>query len=354
MFTADSDGIIRLGSLTRSDYSCILIGGEDGERDIVIQGTQGFRSKSHVQIASDYHGRVTLADAYLTAMRDDPCIELGEGCDVTLVLSGKNHLDRGGICVPKSSTLRIEGDGDISIYLDAQSCYGIGNDLSSPHGPLTFAQDGAVDIHMNGTEGVCIGSGSGGAITIERGSYDLVVNCERGVGIGAFRGHATYRLHDCSVKLHVAVIRGCGAGVMDGECFLDMNSISLECLLECREGVACGVIEGSSTMHIADGGLKITMRGEEATGVGTLRGDTSYEQRRVRLGVVGHGRSALAFGGYEGTTRVLIEHSESDVELNTAMQKDTMAKPSDFRIISGINRFVVNGYEYPHEIEADA
>ena len=127
----------------------------------------------HVRIEPEYRGRVTLEDVYFSNVRGRPAIELGENTIVTLALLGTNKLFESGILVPESSKLVIEGDGALSIELNAAESYGIGAPHNARHGEIVFEQDGPVNISCRGKSSIGIGSGLGGAIHITRGEFNL-------------------------------------------------------------------------------------------------------------------------------------------------------------------------------------
>lgn len=352
VFGADENGHLSLDMLPRSDYSCIAIGsGADDPQEIHLVGRQGMMVKAHVEIASGFHGKICLENTSFTSMQENPCFELGENCEVQLILLGPNQMERGGIRVPENSKLTIEGNGDLNMVVDAQESFGIGNDLESMHGPISFAQNGYVRIRMNGNRGVGIGSGRGGEVSISHGCYELSVNCEEGVGIGSFSGVSHTSLDDCAMEVSVAVIRGCGIGVMEGTSYLKLRNIDLRCKIECREGASYGVLRGACYTDLYNGRLSSSLRGEQVTGIGALHGRTDYHQERASLTITGHGKNALALGGYDTDTDIDIFLSENDIEINTAMQQDTLALPERFHIRRSRNRFIVNGDEVMHAME---
>ncbi|MBR1862188.1 MAG: EAL domain-containing protein [Lachnospiraceae bacterium] len=353
VFIADDTGRVNLSSLAKSSYSCILIGKDEREsKDVTVSGIQGLKSNAHIEIAANYVGRLTLENAYLTGMQGKACIELGDNCDVTLCLIGDNHLEKGGIKVPDTSMLRIEGGGNLSIFLDAQNCYGIGNDLSSTNGHIAFNQDGVIDIDVKGNSGVCIGSGYGGPININRGKYNLAVNCGFGVGVGCFYNEQKVRMSDCEFEINIAVTKGVGIGSLEGNTEVSATNASIRSNAEGTEITVCGTVEGAEgKIHYYDAGIYTELRGDYITALGSLKGRTDYLQERATLRVSGSGSHALAFGGFGEGSVIKILDSDTSVDIMTACQKDTMAEPENVIIRHGKNKFMVNGYPYEHYVD---
>jgi EAL domain-containing protein (putative c-di-GMP-specific phosphodiesterase class I) len=353
IYIADSTGRVTLSSLARANYSCILIGKDEREsKEITVSGVAGLKSNAHIEIAGGYEGTLTLDNTYLVGKQGSPCIVLGDNCDVTLILIGDNHLEKGGILVPDSSTLRLLGAGNITIGLDAQSSYGIGNDLEASNGHIIFDQDGIICIDVKGNSGVAIGSGSGGPIDINRGKYILSVNCGYGVGVGSFKNSQDVNISDCEFELNLGVTKGVGIGSMDGNSSIKITNASVKCNAEGTEVSGIGSIEGNvSRIQVGDASLYLELRGDYITGVGSLKGTSDYIQERATLRVGGSGSHLLAFGGLTENTSVAISDSDSAVDILTACQKDTYAPDDRVVIKHGKNKFIVNGYPYDHHVD---
>ncbi len=353
VFIADDTGRVNLSSLAKSSYSCILVGKDEREsKDITISGVHGLKSNAHVEISANYTGRITLENAYLMGTQGKACIELGENCEVTIILIGDNHLDKGGILVPESSSLKIIGGGNLTITLDAQNSYGIGNDLSSSNGKISFMQDGVIDIDVKGNSGIAIGSGNGGDIEICRGKYNLSVNCGFGVGVGCYYNKQKVHLSDCEFEINIAVTKGVAIGSMEADCEISATNSSIRITAEGSEVSGCGSIDGiMCRVHFYDASIYTEIRGDYITGIGSLKGGTDYCQERATLRVSGSGSHALAYGGLNDNTKILIVDSDTSVDIMTACQKDTMAPEDNITIKHGRNRFMINGFPYEHYVD---
>ena len=138
------------------------------------------------------------------------CIELEEGADVTLVLSGMNNLytvsnSGAAIHVPEGSRLTIRAGSDQDVLYSFARAYGagIGGNSGEGHGEITIesgtvAACSGMRLTDKGTEketesdsGAGIGSGSagigGGMITIAGGSVYAAASVGAGIG-GGYKG----------------------------------------------------------------------------------------------------------------------------------------------------------------------
>ena len=138
------------------------------------------------------------------------CIELEEGADVTLVLSGKNNLytvsnSGAAIHVPEGSSLTIRAGSDQDVLYSFARAYGagIGGNSGEGHGEITIesgtvAACSGMRLTNKGLEketesdsGAGIGSGSAGiggnTITIAGGSVYAAASVGAGIG-GGYKG----------------------------------------------------------------------------------------------------------------------------------------------------------------------
>ncbi|MCR5033218.1 MAG: EAL domain-containing protein [Lachnospiraceae bacterium] len=349
VYLPDETGRVQLNYVEKSSFNCILVGKEGtGCGDVVIAGIPHFKTNTHLIVAAGYKGRITLENASF-AGNGGPCIDIGENAEVQLELIGGTYLNKGGIRIPGSSKLMICGNGNMEIYLEDRECFGIGNDMSSTHGDILLDQDGLITIEANGTNGICIGSGFGGHISIRRGKYDLSANCDLGICIGAFTGDTTISMSDCDTDMTLAVTRGIGIGTLDGDLDLLLHNSSVKCRAEATHAVAYGSLgTRMSRVNVHDASLITDLRGEVIIGIGAKDGHTELHVERATVRIVENGYKALAFGGFNEDTDVYMEDCDTGVEVNTASQTDTMCRPERFKIKHGRNRFLVNGNSVEH------
>ena len=357
IYVPDGMGRLNLSTVEKLNYSCLLIGNDDAEHeDIVIAGYHKLKVNAYMEIKANFKGRITLENANLMGEQGRPCIVLGENCDVTFVLKGESRIEKGGILVPVSSKVRFEGPGNLNIFLDGVCPYGIGNDLEHGNGDIVFEQDGVVSIETKGNNGVCIGSGKGGRIALNRGKFLLSLNCGEGVGVGCFYNEQSIHLSNCEFDLELAVTKGVGIGSLENKAKVSATNSSVKCSIEGTEVVGYGTLTGEQAdIHFYDASIYCDMRGDYISAIAALHGETIYHQDRASVRFTGSGSHALAFGGpdTENETIIYMEDSDTGIDINTACQRDTYAKDENIHIRHGKNRFIINGYPYKHKVIYD-
>jgi EAL domain-containing protein (putative c-di-GMP-specific phosphodiesterase class I) len=350
IFLPDETGRVQLSFVEKSSYNCILVGkAGSGCGDVTIAGIHGKRTHTHMVIGAGYQGTITLDNA---SFYGQVCIDVGENADVTFVLKGANFLEKGGIRVPETATVIFEGGGSLDIHLDSAECFGIGNSQQLRYGTMIFRQDGAITVEARGLSGICIGGGWGNAIHIERGKYNLSMNCDRGVAIGSLFGDNEIILSTCEADINLAVTRGVGVGSVSGSARMLIHSAAVRSVVEATDAVAYGTMDGGRTdMHVHDASVDCQMRGETIIAIGSKAGATEYRQERSTLRVTLNGHRALAFGGFVQDTNIYMEDCDTSVEVNSATETDSLAPESHFHIRHGRNQFMVNGAPVEHVVD---
>ncbi len=315
IYTAVKSERILLDRLEKEGYKCISVG-KFGEGEVTIAGNPASDTDIHIDIANDFKGSIILSDAVLANSKGRPCINIGDNCDVRLVLNGTNKLVNGGIKVPESSRLHICGDGGLSVFIDASGYYAIGNDGDSRHGELVFEQGVSIDSHAAG--GVCIGSGLGGKIRILLGQFSLKMAGYFGVGIGAYSGDTDIELFACNVTLDLSEQYGVAIGSQQGKCTADIHHASANIHLSGCKMVGIGTLEGNSCdVSVCEASMTFNISADQCSAVAALEGSTSFRLSKASLHIVSKGDNALALGGYSRNNVISLTNADSSVTLVT-------------------------------------
>ena len=352
IYIAGKTNRVSLAALVKDGCTDIVVGSEEMVyQDIEFIGMPSVKTNLHIFVESGYHGRITLENAHFSNVKNRPCIELSESTEVILVLRGDNVLKNSGIQVPEHAKLVFEGDGNLTIRLNEPKYYGIGNHLDARHGELVFHQDGKISIRSSGMNGVCIGSGKGGKIKIDRGQYVLEATGEMCVGIGAVSEDVSLELCDCLVNGEFNVTKGVGFGSFRKSLDFKMVRSSLLCYGGASLFVAIGTMTGENArISITESSMDISIRSDSSTCFGALHGSTEIYVGYAGVLLESAGKEALAFGGPEQPSKILLRNANTKVELHNSYGKDTYAKEEDFVIINGRRKFLVNDEEIEREL----
>ena len=346
IYAAESSERVQLDKLVKEDYRCILVGKESEDGEVTVVGTPTLDTEIHIEVARNYKGRIVLENVCLSNVKNRPCIDIGESCDVTLVMIGENKLDKSGIRVPENARLAFEGDGMLSIKVDALEYFGIGNDMSSAHGELVFKQAGLISISARGKNGVCVGSGVGGKITIGKGKISLNVSGNTAVGIGAFSGASKIDISGCAVDANLSLMNAVAIGSMNGSVNVNIYKSSIKLNLSGKDLVAIGTIGGdNATVVINDALSMVNIGGYRCTGIGSLDNNTDIKIENAVFRASVGGEKTLPFGGVDGEIKAVLLNSDVSVDLKTAVEVNKYLTADKIRVADGKTTIIVNGQE---------
>ena len=345
-FIAGRVNRVSVSNLVRDHKTTIVIGDKDATfRDITIVGMPGLSHALNIEILEGYDGRITLENVVLTSMKKRPCIRMGENVNLTLRLMGLNRLMDGGILVPESSSLSLEGQGSLTIKIDGTGGYGIGNLPDCRHGDISFYQDGDVRLDLNGKHVVGIGSGLGGRIAIHRGKYDIYLNGDETVGIGAVDGDSSLEIHDCEATVDLAVDSGVCIGSVHRNADVKIWSSLAKCNIAGKKITAVGTIDGDEAkVDVHDMGLVLNVNGDLTSGIGSLYGRSELKITNGSYRYTGSGLEAYCYGGMSEETELYVANADVSVDISTEKGAVTKAPKKNQAFHYGRNRVLLNGY----------
>ncbi len=345
VYDAGQEGKISLVKLASGHYSRIQFEKEKlTHRDVVIAGLPGFQSEMDIVIGDSYSGRIELQDVHLSKHKKQPAIRIGEHCDVTLVLTGDNILEHGGILVPETSTLTVQGDGNLAIRQIEVDGYGIGNGKEQRHGDLSFDQDGTIEISGNTMHGVGIGSGCGGNIYINRGKYVMDFRGQEAVGIGALYADVNYTINRCDIEINIANATGIGVGSLTGNAELHIAYASIKEYMGGHESTGIGTLQGEACyIDIREAAITIDMRSASMCGIGCHSGSARIQIESALCAVTAQGKQAIAMGNLVNTAKIYMKDADLDTNVKNHLDMDIGADV--FEIVNARCRCRFNGEE---------
>ncbi len=351
-YIAGKTNRVYLLSLVKEEITDIVIGqGEMVYKDITIIGTPSMKTDISVRVEPGYTGRITLENVYFSNIQDRPCINIGEQCNVVFIIEGENTLKGSGIRIPESSKFTLEGGGNLTIIANTQEYYGIGNDMISRHGEIVFAQSGKLSINGRGVKGVLIGSGEGGKICINSGSFDLKSNGDRCIGIGSISGNDEILIRNCGLEIEFSVNDGVGTGSLDGKTDIRIHKCYLRYNLTGNHIAVLGSLYGEEAkIDILDSFVELTVGSTDSTCIGALNGSTDFTSAIVSLRIESAGEFAIAFGGKSNDTKAFFNDVNTKVNLHNSTGVDTYALDDNIRMVNGKCHIMVNDNEIKRKL----
>ena len=354
VYVAGKESRISLAKLVADQYASIeVVNDKTTYRDVTISGVPGLTTQIALDIRDGYQGRIVLDNINFSGKKRRTCIDIGENCEVTLVLQGENQLCDGGIRVPESSKLIIEGDGNLDISINYDGYFGIGNDVNAGHGTIDFVQDGCVEISGSGSCGVGIGSGLGGEILIHRGKYVLNMSGKESVGIGSINGGISILAAYCNINVNFATTRCVAFGSMTGDVQVHVSYAMVKGIFGGDDCVGLGCMEDGSVNAIVDNAtLNLNLRAKYMLcGIGSKTGATRINICHAAVIMKVDGQDGLAMGNRNCSAKIDISKSNVNINVKSDLDIDLGAADSDIHIEDSPYSFILNGVEKNRIVE---
>ncbi|MCR5339182.1 MAG: EAL domain-containing protein [Lachnospiraceae bacterium] len=351
-YIAGKTNRVSMLSLIKENCTDIIVGrGEITYKDITIVGTPSMKTDIHLSVEPGYSGRITLENVYFSNVKERPCIDIGENADVICVIEGENVLRGCGFRVPESSRFCLEGNGNLMILPNERHYYGIGNDITMRHGELLLRQVGKLTVDARGSSGICIGSGAGGKIFIDGGTFLLSANGDKSVAIGSYTGEDQVMIHNCGLEVELSVAEGVGAGSLQSRTMVHVNKSYTQFSLNGNLITGLGTVHGKSAqIDMEDCLVEFNIQSADSTCIGALRGETQIKAAIATLRIEGSGDRVLAVGGISEETSMQCDSVDLKVILHNATGIDTNAPADAITMVNGRCRIFVNDREIERKL----
>lgn len=345
VYETGKESSISLSRLAALKYSIIEIaGGDAASREVTLSGVMDMETDIYLRVKNGYRGRIILDNATFQGKRHGASIDIGNDCDVTLVLRGENRCLNGGIRIPEDSRLTLEGEGHLFVLVDGSNYFGIGNDFNARHGELVFEQSGSIEIKGNGMKGVGIGSGFGGPIRIHRGKYILRIVGQDGVGIGSYSGDIDPVLKDCDVHIDMATARAVGVGSIMGSVNMHLEYLSFMGEVNAEEAIGMGTFTGKkSEIGISHANIMANLKAMKVCGIGANNAVVSMYVDRSSVIIQGDGAQAIAWGNQQHSAKLRINAGRMESKLHTPLKMNVGIMDENVSIERGEYHYIRNG-----------
>ncbi len=345
VYVSGKESRISLARLVAEKYAVIEITDEETSyRDVTISGVLDMETEIYLRVRNGYKGRIVLDNVTLQGSKHGASIDIGNDCEVTLVLQGENRCMYGGIRVQPGSKLTVEGDGTLAITVDSANYFGIGNDVNANHGELIFNQDGMIEIKGSGMKGVAIGSGLGGNIRIQRGKYLLRLIGQDGVGIGSLTGDVSPVVLECDMHIDIATERAIGIGSLSGNVQAHLERLVYMGEFNADDVMALGTLEGKkSCIEMKHVNLILNSRAYRMCGVGAYDGDVSIQLSEGAVMVTGAGTGAIGWGNFLKTASVKMRSAKMDCKVRSELDSNVGTEDKNVHLHSAEYHYILNG-----------
>lgn len=296
VYLAAADPVLKLMQLALKNYTGIVVAGAE----MKIVGNPDFVASVTIKIKENTHCRLTISDVRLRSGDGSPCIDVGEGATLTLVTENANELLEGGIRVPESASLILEGTGTMEIRSNRTSFYGIGNDENNACGRIENRMSGTIRINCNSNVAIGIGGRTAKELAIHAGKIILDMNAGKGIGIGVIEEETPIEMTECNFAANIAFTEGTVVGSWQGPQNFKADSVGIEIHGTGNELAGFGTVNrGAGSMEVKNAGVAVTLSGKKCLLFGNQGGGIRLASKYSKFTLQADGRECLGFGSLE-------------------------------------------------------
>lgn len=307
-----------LMQLALEQYTGIVI----SQPELTLIGNPNFPAGMSIKIKDGCHCKLTLRNINLESTEDLPCIDIGTGAGLTLILEGNNVLTKTGIRVPDGSYCCLSGSGDLSISVKGINCYAIGNDANSGVGTIICDSTGKLIIRTEGNHCIAIGGGiyrQGKGLQILRGDIRLNIAGERAIGIGCCYGTVPIMVKDCALDIDFRVGSGCAIGSWNNDQQITMMNFKLKIDGSGSHLSGIGSIEVSSGKILVENAeAHVRLTGQQVRLIGSEGGGLNITVNNTHMTLNGEGTNVLGIGCFDESCILSARETTLDIHLLAA------------------------------------
>ncbi|MBR3040805.1 MAG: EAL domain-containing protein [Lachnospiraceae bacterium] len=306
VYEASNYDNISLIGLALDYYSQIHI----KESAVRIVGDKNREVSMEIRVGDNVKTNLSIRDVKMRG-RSNPVIWIGENSQVILNIEGDNHFYFEGIRVPKSAKLIIQGSGNLTVHVDHNNGIGIGCALSEPYGSILFEQEGTIRVESNSDTAIGIGgifADENSEIKMSSGSFEILANGSKSVGIGSMEGYTKLILDRCRISIYASGADTVGIGSFGGK--VDISSIAdieLEVSGSNATGIGC-LYDRDGSIAINDGMISLTNHCMNGVGIGSMNGNLDIQLYGEEVFVYAEGSEVGGIGNYRGAGNVYIRN----------------------------------------------
>ncbi len=328
--------------LALEKYTGILI----DQEEFSLVGNTRYSAEMSIKIKDGVKCRLSIRDVFMESTQQLPCIELGTGSELTLVLYGENRILKYGILVPETSKLTIEGPGNLQIRSQGVSSFAIGNFWNAKVGDITWKGEGSLDILVEADEGIGIGGGEfkkGNGIHLLSGMTRIEPASGRAIAMGAAKGKIPIRVSDCKLQLDIKIDKGIGIGCMSGtqDTVISNSNVNIMCAGSTISAIG-STEKTSGTVLVESSELSILANGQKLYLVGAKTGEMDIQFTDSAINLRGEGNTVLGIGTSDLKSKITARKTICNIKLASGSPTVYGAKPEDILYAGGLQTVSVN------------
>lgn len=265
-FTGD-EREISLMALDLDSYTDIII----NKTEYTLTGNKNYISEMAVRAKDNSDCILNLVNISMKNESAGASITVGQNSTMTLNIIGEVTIN-GGIYVPSGSTLKIIGDGSLTVSSASNHTYAIGSGSTMPYGNIEIDLKSRLMIHLDSEKSVAIGGRSNDGIShIKIACKELIIEQmgKQSLAIGSVLSGANISIEETRLSIEQHSKTALGVGSFSDPCEISVVSSSADF------NVSGDKIGGFGSFNSNGGKIKMSgvrissvFKGKEILGIG--------------------------------------------------------------------------------------
>ncbi|MBR3305633.1 MAG: GGDEF domain-containing protein [Lachnospiraceae bacterium] len=331
--------------LAMEHYTSVVI----SQPELTLHGNPDFMAGLTLKIKEGCDCTLRISNVKLGDVDHVPCIDIGKGASLRLILEGSSEFEGNGIHVPEDSSLIVEGNGNLSICPILSEAYCIGAEPGAAFGRIELCPSGTMTLRAEGTHCVCIGGGrcqSGDGIRITAGRYEMGLAGTECVGIGCFTGEVPISITDAALFVEARIGAGTVVGALKGRQNIEIRDVAMEITGSgsCLTGIGSYEETGGS-VRIDSASVHIRFNGRKLFMIGAKAGKLYISISTSDIEILGEGNMALGLGTVSDEAELRLINTRLGIVLRVGAPKALGVAEDAMLVVGGTHHMNINENE---------
>ncbi len=319
---------VSLMALDLDSYTDIII----SKPEYTLTGNKNYVSEMTVRVKDNTDCVLNLVDISMKNENAGASVTVGQNSTMTMIITGEVSIS-GGIYVPTGSTLRIIGDGSLSIDSSSNQTYAIGSGCTMPYGNIEIDMKNRLFIHLDSEKSIAIGGRSNdGGSHIKICCKELVLEQtgKKSLGIGSWLSGADISINNTRLSIEHHSKSVLGIGSFSDPCNIELFSCSA------NFNISGDKIGGIGSFNSSGGSIKITdmsmnsvFKGKEILGIGAEKEFGEIYMTDCTFNSVIEGTEAVVFGSADCEGTIGMKKCSGDIVVRSGSKTLLGVKPEN-------------------------
>lgn len=325
-FTGD-EREVSLMALDLDNYTDIIV----TKTEYTLNGNRNYISEMSVKAKDNNDCVLNLVDVTMNNENAGACVTVGQNSTMTLNIIGEVTIT-GGIYVPAGSTLRLVGDGSLTISSSTNQTFAIGSGSTMPYGNIEIDMNGSLFIHLDSERSVAIGGRSSDGSKISICCKELVIEQmgKKTLGIGSMLSGAEISIHDTRLKMEQHSKNALGIGSFSNPCDISISSgtVTLDMSGDKIGGIgsfnSCG-----GSIRLSDVRMKSVFKAKEILGIGADKQFGEISMNNCTFDSLIEGAESVAIGSSDCDGTLNMSRCSGDITVRSGIKTLLGVKPEN-------------------------